>query len=447
MNDLLAADAETIFRAAIRAVQADRVIGGIDPGDWAPRPLHAYEDVVLLAFGKAAMGMAGAVEQVLAERSEPVSVRGGLAVVPEGYASTLPSELPAPDRVEVVEAGHPVPNAASERAGRRLLGRADEAGEGTLVLVLISGGGTALTTAPAGDVDRMDLRATFRMLLESGAPISDVNVVRKHLTRVGGGRLARAAGPADVGALVVSDVVGDDLSTIASGPTVPDPSTYADAVRILYRLGLWHDLPATVRDHLAAGANDRRSSTPAPGDDAFAGVRTQLVGTNDDALQAAKRSADVLGYDVRILARDVTGEARDVARQHVDALRDAGPDTCLLWGGETTVTVTGDGTGGRNQELALAAALAMDRDEAYRDREAALLSGGTDGIDGPTDAAGAVVTPETAARLRDRGVAPSSALDANDSYAAFQSSAAHLLTGPTHTNVMDVHVACTGKTS
>jgi hydroxypyruvate reductase len=391
------------------------------------------------------MGMAGAAEQRIGEAGSRDRVSGGLAVVPDGYASTLPGEQVAPQRVEVVEAGHPVPNAASERAGRRLLQIAEAAEASTLVVALISGGGTALTTAPAAGVDRMDLRATFRMLLESGAPIGDVNVVRKHLTRVGGGQLARAAHPGDVGALVVSDVVGDDLSTIASGPTVPDASTYTDAVRIIYRLGLWHDLPSTVREHLSKGANDLRPATPPPGDAAFDGVRTQLVATNDDALRAAKRSAEMLGYDARILARDVTGEARDVALRHVDALRNAGPNTCLLWGGETTVTVTGNGTGGRNQELALAAALAMDRDEAFRDREAALLSGGTDGIDGPTDAAGAVVTPETAARLRDRGTDPQNALDANDSYTAFQHTAAHLLIGPTHTNVMDVHLACTGR--
>jgi hydroxypyruvate reductase len=338
----------------------------------------------------------------------------------------------------VIEGGHPLPSDGSVRAGRRLLEQARAAGPEDLLLVPVSGGGTALSSLPVDAVDLRDLRTTYHCLLTAGVPIVPANVVRKHLTQVGGGQLAQAAHPADVRALVVSDVVGDDLSTIASGPTVPDPSTYEEAMQVLYRHDLWHDVPASVRDHLADGARGRRPETPDAEADCFESVRTTLIGSNDTALAAARDAAEKRGYDVRLVCSGVEGEARSVATEHVDQMMGASLDgpTCWLWGGEPTVTVKGEGKGGRNQELALSAALALDGE----DRRAILLSGGTDGIDGPTDAAGAWATPGTAEAAREAGLDPRAHLEDNDAYSFFEALDQLLRPGPTHTNVMDVHV-------
>ncbi len=433
LSSSLAEDARAIFQAAVRRVQADRLIDPVDPTNALPRPLQAYDRVQVVGMGKAAMAMAGVVEDRLEQ-----AVSGGTVVVPEGYPETLPDRLPAPARIDVVEGGHPVPTAQSERGARRLLAHAEDAGPDDGLLVLVSGGGTALTMLPADDLPRNAVQHVFRLLLRSGAAIHDVNVVRKHLTQVGGGQLAQAAPPADVAAWVVSDVVGDDLSTIASGPTVPDPSTYADAVQVLYRHGLWHDVAAPIREHLAAGADGKRPDTPTDSAACFDAVQTQLIGTNRTALDAARRAAEARGYDARIVSDQVEGEAREVGTDHVQHLQDADASepTCWLWGGETTVTVTGEGKGGCNQELALAAAIAMVDSSS----EMVLLSGGTDGIDGPTDAAGAWATPRAVRRARAKGRDASRHLEHNDAYSFFEALDQLLKPGPTHTNVMDIHV-------
>jgi hydroxypyruvate reductase len=251
--------------------------------------------------------------------------------------------------------------------------------------------------------------------------------------------LAGAAHPADVAALVVSDVVGNDLSSIASGPTVPDPSTFADAVRILYRSGPWHDVAEPVRRYLADGADGWQPETPSDPAD-FERVRTQLIGSNRTALDGAREAAERLGYRVNVVEEPVEGEAADAGSACARTIREAEPDrpTVWLWGGEPTVTVTGSGTGGRNQEVALGAA--QDLADAAEDVPLVVLSGGTDGIDGPTDAAGAWATPETVHRGRDAGLDAQDHLDRNDSYAFFNALDELLRPGPTHTNVMDVIV-------
>jgi hydroxypyruvate reductase len=426
-------DARAIFNAAVRRVQADRLLDADRIKTIVPNDLDRYDRVVVVGMGKAAMAMAGVVEDHLGDR-----IDGGTVIVPEGYSGTLPQRLPAPQRVDVATGGHPVPTNRGVRAAQRLRAHAEEAGPDDLLLVLISGGGTALSTLPAEDLHLDDLRHTFRLLLRSGAGIQDVNVVRKHLTQLGGGQLAEAADPAHVVALVVSDVVGDDLSTIASGPTVPDPSTFADAMRVLYRRGLWHDVATPIREHLSAGANGRRPETPSDDAPCFATARTALVGSNSVALQAAQEAAVECGYDARIVDATVEGEARDVGRRHVQTMREAAVSTptCWLWGGETTVTVTGEGRGGRNQEVALGAALELDGDS----HDTVFLSAGTDGIDGPTDAAGAWATPATVAQAREQGLDPQVHLDRNDAYSFFDALDQLLRPGPTHTNVMDVHV-------
>jgi len=268
--------------------------------------------------------------------------------------------------------------------------------------------------------------------------------VRKHLTQVGGGQLAACAHPAEVVSLIVSDVVGDDISVIASGPTAPDSSTFEDALRVLYENDLWHEVPASVRTHLAEGARGRRPETPGPGGECFGRVTNTLLGTNRTALAAARAQAEAQGYTVAIVEGGVEGEAQTVGRRHAQEMVNAAPSapTCWLWGGETTVTVTGDGTGGRNQEVALAGSLPLEEAEA----PAVLLSGGTDGIDGPTDAAGAWATPETAAAARAAGHDPEAYLDDNNAYNLFDALNQLIRTGPTHTNVMDLQIGLTDPT-
>ena len=427
------ADAQAIFRAAVRGAQADVLLTQTPWTTWAPRPVDRYRRVVVVGMGKAAMVMAGMVEQLLGAR-----IGEGAVVVPHGYPQTPPAHCSVPRRIEVLEAGHPVPDEGSVRAARHMLALAEECEEADLLLVLISGGGSALCTDFEPPVTLADAQLTFRLLLESGADIYQMNTVRKHLSRIGGGRLARAAAPADVLALVISDVVGDDLSVIASGPTVPDPTTFAEAIAVLRHYELWHRVPASVRVRLEAGVTDPSLETPKPADPRFARVVTRLIGTNRRALEAAADEARQRGYSVRIVTDRLTGEAREVAPRLVTALQAVREDrpVCLLWGGETTVTVRGQGRGGRNQELALAAALAMDGWDA----QAVLLSGGTDGRDGPTDAAGAWATPETVTRARACGKDPQAYLANNDAYTFFEALDQLLFTGPTHTNVMDVQV-------
>jgi len=426
-------DARALFTAAVRRVQADRLIDGSDAGNWTPRPLAAYDDVRVVGMGKAAMAMAGVLED-----RHPDLVTDGAVVVPDGYPAAYPERLPAPSTIRIMEGGHPLPSQGSVRGARRLLEHAQAVGEDDLLLALVSGGGTALSTCPVEALDLADLKTTYHRLMAAGVPIDAANAVRKHLTQVGGGRLAAAAHPAHVGTLAVSDVPGKDTSVIASGPTAPDPSTYEEAVQVLYRHGLWHDVPASIRDHLADGARGNRPETPTADHSCFDTTQTTLLGTNETALRAARTEAEKRGYEVRSVAMEVEGEARDVGRDHAQDVIEARPNapTCWLWGGETTVTVTGGGTGGRNQEGALGAALELDGSE----QNAVLLCGGTDGIDGPTDAAGAWATPATAEAARAAGCDPETHLHENNAYPLFEAVDQLLRPGPTHTNVMDVQV-------
>jgi hydroxypyruvate reductase len=373
------------------------------------------------------MAMAGALEGRLGE-----TLDGGLVVVPHGYRATFPAGQPAPRRVAVVEAGHPVPDARGLGAAKGTLALARRLGPDDLLVVALSGGGSALWPAFAGEISLEDAQWTFRLLLRSGADIHAVNTVRRSLSAIGGGGLARAATPTHILTLAISDVVGNDLATIASGPTGPDPTTAADAVAVLERFGLWDRVPASVREHLG---RDRDAAS----DRGFDHVRTVLIGSNRDALAAARAEAERRGYTVHLHPEPVTGEAREVGRRLAREALDLDADrpTCLLWGGETTVTVTGDGRGGRNQEVALAAALALEGAE----RDLVLLSGGTDGIDGPTDAAGAWAAPQTVEQARALGFDAADHLARNDAYPLFDTLGHLLKPGPTHTNVMDVQVA------
>ncbi len=432
-TESLVHDARDIFDAAVEGVQAPQLFANADFTCWPPESLSSYEEVRVVGMGKAALAMAGVVEQQLGG-----AVRDGCVVVPEGYPASYPEECPRPSVVNVLEGGHPVPTEGSVRGARQILAQAEAASTDTLLLVLVSGGGTALSTLPVEEIRLSDLKRTYHLLLRSGVNVHRMNAVRKHLTRLGGGQLARAAQPAQTEAFIISDVVGDDLSVIASGPTVPDPSTYEDAMRVLYTQDLWTEVPAPARTHLSEGARGRRSETPGAEADCFNRMANTLLGTNRTALAAARDAAEARGYEVRHIGKEVEGEAREEGKAHVEAMLQDDPDspTCWLWGGETTVTVTGDGRGGRNQEVALGSALALE-DAA---RPMVLLSGGTDGIDGPTDAAGAWATPKTTDRARSADCAPKDHLRRNDAYRLFDAIDQLLRTGPTHTNVMDVHV-------
>ncbi|PSQ68975.1 MAG: hydroxypyruvate reductase [Bacteroidetes bacterium QH_1_64_81] len=429
----LVEDARVVFQAAVQRVQAPELFSISKPSDWGPESLDAYNAIRVVGMGKAALAMAGVVEQEV-----DTQLRDGCVVVPEGHPETYPEDVPVPSVVDVVEGGHPLPTQGSVRGARRILKQADATGTDELLLVLVSGGGTALSTLPAEGLELSDLKTTYHQMLTAGVDVHQMNTVRKHLTRVGGGQLARAASPAAVGSLIVSDVVGNDISVIASGPTVPDPTTYEEAMRVLYAHDLWQSVPAPIRTHLTEGARDGHPETPGPDTECFAQTNNTLLGTNRTALDAAQEAATARGYEVQRVSEGVEGEARSVGANHAETMLDADPSvpTCWLWGGETTVTVTGDGMGGRNQEVALGGALALQ----HADAPAVLLSGGTDGIDGPTDAAGAWATPSTATDARDAGCDPEAHLEANDAYPLFDAVDQLLHTGPTHTNVMDVHV-------
>jgi len=438
---------ERIRVAALRAVEpasavarafsreGDRLRAGKTTTTLAPS-----SRVRLVAAGKAAAAMTEAAAAVLGDRLESgvlVTKRGHLA----GRAGT-----PA---VAAFEAGHPVPDEEGRRAVAAIEELLSGGREGDVDVALLSGGASALLADPAEPLSLADLQATTGLLLRSGASIVELNAVRKHLSRLKGGGLARLAAPATVVALVLSDVVGDPLDVIASGPAAPDPTTFGDAWRVVERRGLADALPETVRRRLRDGVEGRLPETPKPGDALFDRVSCHVVGSNRLAALAATGEARELGYASLLLSTRVEGEAREVARVvaalGLGVLAEGDPlpaPACLVLGGETTVTVRGNGRGGRNQELALAAALALDGVDGV-----SVMALATDGSDGPTDSSGALVDGTTAAAIRAAGIDPSAALAENDAYPALEAAGAQLKTGPTGTNVNDLYVVLAGAPS
>jgi glycerate 2-kinase len=381
--------------------------------------------VRLVAAGKAAAGMADAALAWFGG-----SVRGGLVATPE------PSRTMGP--LECLQTGHPVPTAASERAGRRAIEIAAALEPGETLVVLLSGGASALLEASAPAISLMDMQAATDLLLRSGADIHALNTVRRHLSDVKGGWLAaRAAGP--VTTFAVSDVIGDAPCDIGSGPTAPDPTTFADALEILRRFAGVSAYPDPVVRRLREGALGLLPETPKPGDERLARAAWRLIGSRHDAMAGAAAEATARDYRVERLDDPVEGEARRAGEGWSRAMlaRAAGErgPLCVVASGETTVHVTGTGRGGRNQEFALSAAPVLDGAPT-----AALASVGTDGIDGPTDAAGGLVDSTTMARARTRGLDPSSFLRANNAYAFFEALGDLIQTGPTGTNVGDLQV-------
>jgi hydroxypyruvate reductase len=350
-------------------------------------------------------------------------------------------------RIQLVEGGHPIPDERGRAAAEEIVRLARGAGADDLVLCLISGGGSALAPLPVAGVSLGEKQAVTRLLLEAGATINELNAVRKHLSALKGGQLARAACPAPVVALLLSDVIGDPLDVIASGPTAPDPTTFGDALAVLDRFGLRERVPAPVRRHLEAGAAGALPETPKPGDPVFETVANRVIGNNALVTDAALAAARRLGYPPLLLTRELQGEAREVARVLgaivAEAMRSGQPvgrPACLVAGGETTVTVRGPGKGGRCQEFCLALVPAL----AARPG-AVVLAAGTDGSDGPTDAAGAVVDWTSLARARENGLDPRAALAANDAYHFFAALGDLVATGPTGTNLLDLYLAVVGS--
>jgi len=391
--------------------------------------LRSYRSVVAVGAGKASARMAEGLERTLGSFLEH-----GLVVVKYGH--TRPSK-----RIEIVEAGHPIPDRAGERGAARLLKIVQGLGPQDLLFVLISGGASSLLPLAAPGITLRDKQIVNNLLLRSGASIHEINAVRKHLSAIKGGRLA-ASCRAQVVTLLLSDVVGDDVASIGSGPTAPDPKTYRDAEEVLRRHELWMRIPASVRSHVRQGLKGRLPETPKPGASIFRRVSHHVIGSNAQAITAIARAAVARGIHPLVLTATLTGQAREVAKVYGALAREiaargrpATRPACIIAGGELTVTVRGPGRGGRAQEFALAAAQEI---EGLSDTW--VVGFGTDGTDGPTEMAGAVVSGATSALARARGVSIEDALARNDSYAAFKRLGGHILTGPSGTNVSDAYL-------
>ena len=415
-----AADPALLVREAVKVEGDSLEIGGVG---W---DLTHFRKVVVVGGGKASGLMAGELERLLGLR-----VDRGVVVVPD-YQTFLPKL----ERIHFAMSTHPLPSVKGLRGVKSMLRALNGVSDEDLVIALLSGGGSALMPAPLDGLIMEELQRTTSLLLKAGAEIGEVNCVRKHLSQISGGRLVKATGGAQVIGLIISDVVGDDLSSVASGPTVADPTTFADAMKVLKVRRVWQKAPASVRELITAGTAGTISETPKPRDPIFRRVANFLVGTNAVACTAAKASLESSGYRVR-MAGAVTGEARIVgARLARQELSKPGRHTAEVWGGETTVTIRGRGKGGRNQELALAAAIRLEGTP-----DVAVVSFGTDGVDGATKAAGAYADSTTIERARELGLDPRRHLDNNDSNPFFGALGDLVMTGPTGTNVNDVMIA------
>ena len=440
----LRSDAARIWSAAIHAVEPEAAIrrfvarrgNTLRVGDHR-LDLTRTGQVWILGAGKASAPMARALEGILGKH-----LAGGLVVTKYGHGLPLA-------RTELLEAGHPLPDSSSVTAADRVESLvSDQIRAGDLVLGLLSGGGSSLLVAPAQGVTFADKLECTRLLLNAGASIHEMNAVRKHLSRVKGGGLARLLGKTRVITLVLSDVVGDDLDTIASGPLVPDTTTFGQCLDIIERLGISDAVPGAVKQRLEAGAHGEIPETPKPGDPVFSWSRTIVVGNNALACSAAAREGRRLGYRAMILTSTLSGDTGEAAGFHMGVASEVAHfgrplrrPACIISGGETTVRVTGHGKGGRNQEFALHCVRALARMPAA----CLVASVGTDGTDGPTDAAGAVADNTTLAKSLKSGVDfLAKCLRNNDSYEFFKRTGGLIITGPTRTNVMDLHIILIG---
>jgi hydroxypyruvate reductase len=431
--------AEEIFRAGVSAADPRRLLldrswiendewhyetDGVDQS-WDLPKKNTSGRLLVIGAGKAAASLAQALEETLGDR-----IDGGRIVVKHGHGLLL-------EHIVVEEGGHPLPDEGGLEGTSRLMDDLEDTRPDDRVFFLLTGGASALLVAPAPGLTLSDKIKTTQALLACGATIQEINAIRKHLSVVKGGRLAERIHPAKAMTLIVSDVVGDDLSSIGSGPTVPDPSTFADCRDTLNRYGLLEGMPATVRDRLDTGARGDIAETPKPGLPLFENIRCLILASNRHSLDAAQRVSGGRGFPPEVFSYDMVGSTHDRAKAFASRLlelSDHGP-VALLAGGETTLEIKGKGKGGRNQEFALVAARQIEGT-----KNVAILSAGTDGTDGPTDAAGAFVDGTTLVRARSAGLDTDAFLRDNDSYTFFDKLGDLLRTGPTGTNVMDLVV-------
>jgi hydroxypyruvate reductase len=426
---LSAVDPSKILKDGIR-IEKDRLWIRIEENSEMIFNLNTFNKIFLVGTGKASNSMAQAIEEFFGDRMTQ-------GVITTKYGHLLPLK-----KTEIVEAGHPIPDQKGYEGAKKIQSLLKESGSKDLVIFLLSGGGSALLPFPAGSIELKEKQEVTQLLLDCGADIKEINTIRKHISRIKGGWLARWAYPSTVIGFILSDVVGDQLDVIGSGPTVPDLSTFDEAWEILKKYGLLNKIASSIQKHLQLGKEGKVEETPKPGDIVFERVYNSLIGSNILALRAAEKEAKSLGFNTLILSSSIEGETREAARFHTaiakEVISSGNPipkPACILSGGETTVTIKGNGLGGRNQEFALSGALEISGIE-----KVVLLSGGTDGTDGPTDATGAVADHTTIQRAKSMGLDPKAHLENNDAYPFFQKLGDLLITGPTHTNVMDVRI-------
>ncbi len=423
---MLKEHAEQIFKEGIKAV---------DPYEAVKRTVESrienLGDIYVIGAGKATAPMAKAIEDMFGER-----IKKGVIVVKYGFKERL-------RYIEVIEAGHPVPDENGLKGTKKIIELLRSLKKDDLLFSLISGGGSSLLPLPADGITLEEKRILTEALLKCGASIDEINTVRKHISLSKGGRLAKASYPAKVINLMLSDVVGDRIDMIASGPFVPDPTSFSDALEVLRKYDLLDKVPKTIIEYIKAGIEGKVPETPKPGDPVFQNVENIIVGSNLIALKACEKKAKELGYNTMILSSMIEGETRDIAKMHCAIAKQIlktgdpiPPPCCIISGGETTVTVRGKGKGGRNLEFCLACAIEIDGLK----RDMVILSAGTDGNDGDTDAAGAIVDPYTVKRGREKGMSAIDYLRNNDSYNFLKETGDLLITGPTRTNVMDIHI-------
>ncbi len=392
--------------------------------------LNLFKKIIVIGAGKAGASMAKEIEAILGDR-----ITTGIIVVKYGHIEKL-------KKIKIHEAGHPVPDHNGYTGAKSIYQLASSADKETLVICLISGGGSALMPLPVDGISLEDKQETTKILLSCGATINEINSVRKHLSAIKGGGLARAVYPATLISLILSDVVGNDLDVISSGPCVPDSSTFVDCKTIFNKYSIQNRVPSSVLKYIDSGILGTVPETSKAGQNIFAKTQNIIIGCNFNALLSAKDKAEELGYNTLLLSSTLEGETRDVAAFHMAVARDielhnhpVSKPACLLSGGETTVTIKGEGKGGRNQEFVLAALIVMAKIEKI-----VIFSAGTDGTDGPTDAAGAIADNYTQHQAKLAGIDPIKYLENNDSYNFFQKTDGLYKTGPTNTNVMDIRI-------
>jgi len=437
MKKSLKKDCLAIFKAGVKAVDPFQAVKNFlrVEGDFLHLPNHTFnlsvfKNIYVIGAGKASAYMALALEEMLGD-----SLNGGLVIVKYSHGASL-------KKIKLIEAGHPVPDENGLCGAQALVELAKGFGKEDLVFCVISGGGSALLPLPVAGISLKEKQATTKALLRCGTPIHEINRIRKHLSQIKGGGLAKNVFPATLISLIMSDVIGNDLEIIASGPTVADTSTFFECKKILERYHLLATIPRAVRNHILKGARGEASETPKPGNVIFKKTINLIIGSNVQCLEAAEKKAKTMGYNTLLLSSFVEGETREVAKMQAAILKEIITSSrpilrpaCIISGGETTVTLRGKGKGGRNQEFALACGI-----EIAGWKGAATLSAGTDGTDGPTEAAGAYADWKMVGRAKKLGLDPYHYLDNNDSCHFFNQLNDLIITGPTKTNVMDLIV-------